>query len=290
MLGYHAEFVSFYPKEEKSMLFTKNDQGLPRASISSVCIPSGPLWPGWKLYAAVGCLVRGGGWVWTGWFCPRAPQDSMGRLFQLYYFTSSTDFPAQANPVTRLTGGGRRMIVVSHPRMCSLEEQNLLHGSNTMRWGTLHQFWSLQRWVGRGDWRCHWISEWVPFGFWSACSSCRAVCNWGHQLDLMHCMYSTWQLTLGYLSGYVFVCASIRACLCEGVSMCACSGRQECMWRPEVNISCLLQCSTLFFWDRLSHWIWSSLTQLAWRTREFQGPSYLHLQPSSGVREVYLLC
>lgn len=25
MLGYHAEFVSFYPKEEKSMLFTEND-------------------------------------------------------------------------------------------------------------------------------------------------------------------------------------------------------------------------------------------------------------------------
>ena len=28
----------------------------------------------------------------------------MGRLFQLYKFTSSTDFPAQTNPVTRLTG------------------------------------------------------------------------------------------------------------------------------------------------------------------------------------------
>lgn len=29
-----------------------------RASISSVCILSGPLWPGWKLYGVVSCMIE----------------------------------------------------------------------------------------------------------------------------------------------------------------------------------------------------------------------------------------
>lgn len=50
LYGYQAEFVSFEPKEENSMLFTKIDQGLHRASISRVLAS---LWQGQNLYGVV---------------------------------------------------------------------------------------------------------------------------------------------------------------------------------------------------------------------------------------------
>lgn len=33
-----------------------------------------------------------------------------------------------------------------------------------------------------------------------------------------------------------------------------------CMWRPEVNLSCLILCPCPYFWDKASHWAWNSLT------------------------------
>lgn len=45
-----------------------------------------------------------------------------------------------------------------------------------------------------------------------------------------------------------------------------------CMWGPEINTGCLT------LWDNVSHWTWSSLTQLGWPV----SPRNLHL-PSRSV-------
>lgn len=50
----------------------------------------------------------------------------------------------------------------------------------------------------------------------------------------------------------VYVCSHVWACMCT------------CVWRPEVDVSCLAQSlPTLFFWGRVSRWTWSSLYPLS---------------------------
>ena len=62
MFGYHAEFVSFYPKEEKSMLFTENDQPpLEPAYLVSVYFQALPGQTGSSMELSAVCMVRGGG-------------------------------------------------------------------------------------------------------------------------------------------------------------------------------------------------------------------------------------
>lgn len=67
-------------------------------------------------------------------------------------------------------------------------------------------------------------------------------------------------------------------CVCD----CGYVGAHACMyvWRLDVIIRCLPQWpSTLYFWDRFSHWGWSSPIQLHWLASEFQGsPCLYHLQ------------
>lgn len=52
----------------------------------------------------------------------------------------------------------------------------------------------------------------------------------------------------------------ICVCVCSHVWACMCT----CVWRPEVDVSCLPQSlPTLFFWGRVSRWTWSSLYPLS---------------------------
>ena len=56
--------------------------------------------------------------------------------------------------------------------------------------------------------------------------------------------------------------------VCEHVCVCVCTcvyvyvGMGKCMQRPEEDIWCL-SLSTLFFWDKFSHWIWRLTGQQA---------------------------